>query len=129
MESTKTRGFVRLGDTNLTVADPGEDIRGRTVVDRDGEEIGEVRSLFIDEGERRARFFELESGGILGHGGDAKLIPVEAINEVRKDAVRIDTTGRHVVGSLRFDPELAADERYWHSLYGYYGYSPYWAGR
>jgi sporulation protein YlmC with PRC-barrel domain len=129
MQSTKTRSFVRLGDTKLTVADPGEDIRGRAVIDRDGEEIGEVRALFIDDDERRVRFFEVEGGGVLGLGIEPKLIPVEVIDEVTDGAIRIGATGEHVRGSLRFNPELAQEERYWHSLYGYFGYSPYWAGR
>jgi sporulation protein YlmC with PRC-barrel domain len=129
MQSTNTRRLVRLGDTKLTVADPGEDIRGRAVIDRDGEEIGEVRALFIDGDERRVRFFEVESGGVLGLGTEKKLVPVNVIDKVTDDAVRIGATGKHVRGSVRFQPELAQDERYWHSLYGYYGYSPYWAGR
>jgi hypothetical protein len=68
MQSTMTRGLVRLGDTDLTEADPAEDIRGRTVIDVDGEEIGEVRSLFIDADEHRVRFFEVEGEGLIGVG-------------------------------------------------------------
>ena len=52
----KTATLMRLSDTELTVADPAEDIRGRTVVDRNGEEIGDVDDLLLDDHGKRVRF-------------------------------------------------------------------------
>jgi len=43
-----TAALRRLSDTELKVADPAADIRDRRVVDRDGEDIGEVNNLLID---------------------------------------------------------------------------------
>ena len=60
--------LVRLGDTDLTVAEDAVDVRGRRVVDRDGDDIGEVDDLVIDDDERRVRFLEVASGGFLGIG-------------------------------------------------------------
>jgi sporulation protein YlmC with PRC-barrel domain len=65
-QSEKTAMLVRLSDTELTVADPAADMRNRKVVDRDGEEIGEVDDLLIDAPEKRVRFLEVASGGFLG---------------------------------------------------------------
>jgi sporulation protein YlmC with PRC-barrel domain len=65
-QSEKTATLVRLSDTELTVADPAADMRNRKVVDRDGEEIGEVDDLLIDAPEKRVRFLEVASGGFLG---------------------------------------------------------------
>jgi len=60
-----TAKLVRLSDTELTIANPAEDIRGRAVVDRDGEDIGEVEDLLIDAQEKRVRMLEVASGGFL----------------------------------------------------------------
>ena len=37
-----------LRDSDLTVADPDEDIRGRTVKDKDGKEMGRIDDLLFD---------------------------------------------------------------------------------
>ena len=62
----KTAKLVRLSDTELTIANPAEDIRGRAVVDRDGEELGEVEGLLIDAPEEHVHWLEAASGGFLG---------------------------------------------------------------
>ncbi len=67
--------FVKLGDTSHTVADPAEDIRGRHVVDRNGEDIGKVDALMIDVSEGKVRFLHVKGGGFLGIGDETLLIP------------------------------------------------------
>ena len=123
--------LVDLSDTDLEIFDPEADVRGRTVLDREGEEVGKVNSILIDDHEQKVRFLEIESGGFLGIGGESRLVPVDAITEVSEDEVRIDQTREHVHGSPSYDPELvreyAWDDPYYGSLYGYYGYAPYWA--
>ncbi len=118
--------LVKLGDTDLTVADKAEDIRGRKVLDKAGQEIGEVDALLIDDQESKVRFLEVASGGFLGIGKDKVLIPVDAIAKIDGDHVHIDQTREHVAGAPDYDPSLAEDVDYYGGLYGYYGYSPYW---
>jgi sporulation protein YlmC with PRC-barrel domain len=127
MTTMKTAALVRLEDTDLTVADPAEDIRDRVVVDRNRDEIGEVKSLLIDERELKVRFLEVESGGLLGLGGERRLIPVEAVVRVEDDAVQVDQTREHIHGSPPYDPQLAHDVSYYGDVYGYYGHLPYWS--
>jgi sporulation protein YlmC with PRC-barrel domain len=127
MKSTNAASLVKLGDAKLTVADPAEDIRGRTVVDRAGEEIGEIKSLLIDEQEAKVRMLEVQSGGFLGVGGETRLVPVDAITRVTEDTVHVDQTRAHVHGSPPYDPRLAVDESYYGDIYGHYGYAPFWA--
>ncbi|MFN0156140.1 MAG: PRC-barrel domain-containing protein [Gaiella sp.] len=117
---------MKLRDSGLTVADPAEDVRGHKAVDRDGEEIGKVTDLYIDEEERRARFLEVESGGFLGIGGESRLIPVDAVTGVDEDTVRIGATRQRVHASPRYDPELAEQAEYWEGAYGYYESVPFW---
>ena len=115
----------KLSDMDLTVADPAEDIRGRKVRDRNGEDIGEVDDLFVDEEAIKVRFLQIASGGFLGIGETKFLVPVDAITRITDDTVHIDQTGDRVAGAPRYDPALA-EEPDWLGYYGYYGYGPYW---
>src|SRR5205823_1454428 len=109
----------------LTVADHTHDIRGRKVVDRSGEEIGDVDELFVDEGEQRVRFIRVASGGFLGLVETKFLMPVDAITYIDDDIVHVDQTREHVAGAPPYDPELV-EEPSWLDYYAYYGYDPYW---
>lgn len=117
--------LVRLSDTDLTVANPAEDIRGRKVVDKEGNEIGEVDDLFIDDREAKVRFLQIASGGFLGIGETKFLVPVDAIAKISDEVVHINQERERVAGAPRYDPDLI-DERYINEVYGYYGYAPYW---
>jgi sporulation protein YlmC with PRC-barrel domain len=117
--------LVKLSDSQLTVADPAEDVRGRKVLDKAGEEIGEVDDLLIDDRENKVRFLQVASGGFLGIGETKFLIPVEAITAVQSDAIQVDQARERIAGAPRYDPDLA-QEPDWGAYYGYYGYTPYW---
>jgi CBS domain-containing protein/sporulation protein YlmC with PRC-barrel domain len=117
--------LIRLSDTNLTLADPAEDIRGIKALDMAGEELGTVDDLFIDEQERKVRFLEVSSGGFLGLGATKFLLPVDAIARITADVVHINQSRERVAGAPQYDPTLVED-RYVHDLYGHYGYPPYW---
>jgi sporulation protein YlmC with PRC-barrel domain len=129
-QSEKTATLVRLSDTELTVADAAADIRDRQVVDRDGEEIGEVDDLLIDTPEKRVRFLEVASGGFLGLGKTKFLIPVDAIIRICDDTVYVNQTRQYIAGAPPYDPDLihkdAGEEGYYGDVYRHYGYPPYW---
>jgi sporulation protein YlmC with PRC-barrel domain len=126
----KTAKLVRLSDTELTIANPAEDIRGRTVIDRDGEDIGEVEDLLIDDHEKRVRLLEVASGGFLGIGKTQFLLPVEAITRLSDDTVYVNQTRQYIAGAPCYDPDLihqeAGEKGYYGDVYQYYGYPPYW---
>jgi sporulation protein YlmC with PRC-barrel domain len=100
------------------------------VVDRDGEEIGEVNDLLIDEHDRRVRFLEVASGGFLGIGAKKFLIPVEAITRLTDDTVYINQERQYIAGAPPYDPALINKETieggYYGDVYRYYGHRPYW---
>jgi hypothetical protein len=58
---SETAVLVRLDDTDLTLADPADDVRGKSVVDTNGDEVGEVDGLIIDQEERRVRLLQLSA--------------------------------------------------------------------
>ena len=125
MAQEQQGSLVRLKDADLTV-NPDEDIRGRKVLDPDGEDIGTVDALLVDEADRRVRFLEVGSGGFLGIGEKKRLIPVDAITGIG-DEVRVDVTRQTIAGGPAYDPEvLEYSPDYYGELYGYYGYAPYW---
>jgi sporulation protein YlmC with PRC-barrel domain len=123
--NAKTR-LVKLADTNLQI-DPDEDVRGQKVYDKGEQEIGHVADLLVDEAERRVRFLEVESGGVLGIGAKEVLIPVDAISHVSDDGVCLDQSRERISGAPRYDPNLD-EQQYWTDVYGYWGYNPFWRG-
>jgi sporulation protein YlmC with PRC-barrel domain len=121
--------LLRLRDTQLTVADPHQDVRGYKVIDKDEREFGSVEDLLIDDTEKRVRFLLVGSGGFLGLGERKFLIPVDAIKRITADRVCIDRAGDHVAQGPHYDPALADEtqlQEHLSTVYGYYGYMPYW---
>jgi sporulation protein YlmC with PRC-barrel domain len=112
------------------VARPAGDynVRGRKVLDNTGKNVGTVEGLMVDDVQNKVRFLQVECGGFLGLGATHVLIPVDAITRIGSDEVTIDRGGEHLRGAPRYDPALVdtADERYWHGVYGYYGFAPFW---
>lgn len=123
---SETATLVRLADTDLTLANPADDVRGRTAVDRGGAEVGEVDDLVIDEEERRVRLLQVGSGGFLGIGKQKVLVPVDAVTAV-DDVVHIDTAREHVASGPVYDPDLVLRRDTVAGLYDHYGMLPYWS--
>lgn len=129
---TSTASLVRLSkEDDLMVANSDEDIRGRKVLDKSGEEIAEVEDLLLDVSQKEVRFLMVGSGG---HGPAKKigkkksLIPVEAIIAIDEDSVTVDQSGDDIIGAPEYDPaivEVPKEKNYWDKWYGWYGYYPY----
>lgn len=117
----------RLSDTDLMVADPGQDVRGRKVKDKYGDDIGKVVDLLVDDGERQVRFLLVEHGGFLGMGETRFLVPVDAISQVTDDCVHINHSREYVAAAPAYHPDLVNDRPYHASIHSYYGNSPYQA--
>ena len=109
MEQTTKPTLVKLGDTDLTVGDPNEDVRGRTVLDRNNDEIGHVDALMIDDQDTKVRFLQVAAGGFLGLGEKKFLVPVDAIVKIDDDHVHVDRTREQVAGAPDYDPTLVLD--------------------
>lgn len=124
MATRETSKLIKLTDSGQTLT-PEEDIRGFDVKDKDGEDIGKIDELLIDEAENKVRFLEVASGGFLGIGENKSFIPVDAITRIDEN-VHIDQTRGHVAGAPAYDPELVDQSSYYEDVYGYYGYSPFW---
>ena len=126
MDDRSGARLIRLGDSGQMLADPAEDIRGSRVHDRDGEEIGKIDDLLIDEDEGKVRMVRIEEGGFLGIGSTPFFLPVDAITSIADGEVHVDQTRSRVAEAPRYDPELTDQSDYFSELYDHYGYAPYW---
>ena len=126
MSSTNQVRLTKLSDADMTISDASADVRGRTVLDKLGDEIGKVDALMIDDRESKVRFLQVASGGFLGIGARHFLIPVDAVTRVDADHVHVDQTRERVASSPGYDPTVVPETDYYTDVYGYYGYGPYW---
>ncbi|MCW4384555.1 PRC-barrel domain-containing protein [Salinibacterium sp. SYSU T00001] len=118
--------LIKLSESDERIENGSADIRGLKVKDAGGEDIGTVDDLLIDPDADEVRFIVVASGGFLGIGQDETYIPVEAVTDISDD-VSVDLSREKLEGAPGYDPELAPDRGYYDRVYGYYGYSPYWA--
>lgn len=125
-DSPRTATLYPMSESELTVADPAADVRGRTVVDRNEDELGRVDDLLLDDRENRIRFLRVGEGGFLGIGKSHYLVPVDAVVSVDADRVHIDRERRGMGDVPAYDPELAARPDYYDGVYGWWGAAPFW---
>ncbi|MFE5603385.1 PRC-barrel domain-containing protein [Streptomyces coelicoflavus] len=126
MTADKAPMLNKISDSQQTVETPEEDVRGRKVADTDGNDIGKVEDLLVDEPERKVRFLLVAHGGFLGFGETKSFIPVEAVSHITDDQVFIDQFRERVSKAPVYDPDLTDEPQYYSNVYGYYGYAPFW---
>ncbi|MDG4782267.1 PRC-barrel domain-containing protein [Micromonospora sp. WMMD961] len=127
MPHDTTAILVKLSDSGQTIADVEQDVRGRRVLDADGDDLGKVDDLLIDRDEHKVRFLRVEHGGILGIGATATFLPVEAVRDVGDDTVRVDLTREKIEQAPTYDPEVVEEAGYYEDVYWYYGYAPFFS--
>jgi sporulation protein YlmC with PRC-barrel domain len=118
-------------EQTLGIVLSGSSLKGDKVVNYQGEDLGKIEEIMIDLDRGRVAYVVLSFGGFLGVGDKLFAIPWQAFS--------VDTTQKRLV--LNADKELLEkapgfDKNNWpdmadlslgSTLYGYYGYKPYWA--
>ncbi|MEO6956408.1 MAG: PRC-barrel domain-containing protein [Antricoccus sp.] len=121
-----SNNYATLGDRGETVDGSANDLRGREVKDRDRNDIGKVADFLVDDQEHKVRLLLIEHGGFLGFGRTKTLIPIDAITTISEDDVLLDQSREHVAAAPGYDPDLVDDRPQQASVYGHFGYEPYW---
>jgi len=127
MITMHVRELEPLSASALQLADPADDLRGRTVCDRTGASIGTVEEVWFDGDKLRARMVEVSHGGLLGLGQRHQLIPMEAIRGRDEKNVYVDRDRDEIVNGPEFWSDDITDmELHYLSVYSWYGLAPYW---
>src|SRR5215210_3030861 len=121
--------LVKLSESeDLLLEEPWQDIRGLDVMDVNGEQIGSVEDLYLDDREeglvRAPRFLDVSAGGFLGMGKKHFLVPVEEVtrNVSEEDRVTVNHNRETVLGSPDFDPDdTMPDLSFQRTVYSHYG--------
>jgi sporulation protein YlmC with PRC-barrel domain len=127
MALTFTRDLEPLTSSGLALEDASRDLRGRDVIDRDGESAGTVADMLIDPNLRIARILILETGGgLLGMGKKQYLVPLEAVHDDGSQ-VRIDRSKDEITDEPEYHPADGEEEELQYAqVYAAYGIRPYW---
>jgi len=99
--------LVRKNDYDVLLANPIEDVRGHTVLDQNGSELGTVDGLFVDEREKHVRLLLIKkTGGFLRFAATMFLLPVDDISQATTDTVRVNRTREWPTGVPHYDPRM-----------------------
>jgi sporulation protein YlmC with PRC-barrel domain len=128
------RELDRLSRSGLSAADLenlDDDLAGRTVYDRAGEEIGTVEDELVEPRQLRVPFLIVAWGGLLGIGKQQRLVPMEAISRIEVDGVHIDRDKDLIVSAPAYHDNLEVEdaELHYSAVYDLYGITPYWMGQ
>ena len=109
----------------------GSSLKGDKVVNYKGEDLGKIEEIMIDLDRGRVAYAVLSFGGFLGLGDKLFAIPWQAItvDTVKKQLI-LNADKALLEKAPGFDKENwpdMADLSLGTTLYGYYGYKPYWA--
>jgi sporulation protein YlmC with PRC-barrel domain len=105
-------------------------LKGDNVVNHQGEALGKIEEIMIDLDRGRIAFAVLSFGGFLGMGDKLFAIPWQAfsVDTIQKRLV-LNTKKELLEKATGFDksnwPNMA-DPTWGSTVYGYYGYKPYW---
>lgn len=126
MTTNRNATISKLSDSGRSITPTADDIRGRRVNDKNGDDLGKVHDLLIDDQEHRVRFLLVEHGGFLGMGATESFIPIDDITTITDKIVTINHTREHVAEAPAYNPDLIDDSTYHGNIYGHYGFTPYW---
>jgi len=114
--------LVKLSDSeSLHLQEPWQDIHELDVYDINGEQIGSVEDLYVDQETLQPRFLDVGAGGFLGVGKKHFLIPVEVVKvEVSEERVSVDQERDKVVDSPEFDPDEVPEAALQRAVYAFY---------
>lgn len=105
-------------------------INGDKVVNREGENLGDIKDLMIDTNNGRVAYAVLEFGGFMGMGSKLFAVPLSAMQVDTENHQFIFEQDKEVLKNAPgFDKDDWPDfsDRTWgSSVHAHYGVRPYW---
>ncbi|HEU4846882.1 MAG TPA: PRC-barrel domain-containing protein, partial [Rubrobacteraceae bacterium] len=96
--------LVRLDDFEGEIDEHWQEARGRTVLDKNGDEAGTVEELYIWEGPSTVHLIKVSSEE------GSFLIPVHAATSVDEDGVKLETSRDKITSSPGYDSDDVPDD-------------------
>ena len=99
------------------------ELRQHQVLDPNGQFVGEVANLYVDEGNRELQFVDVVTGGFLGIGKKHHLVPVEAIREEGPGSITLGVDQETIERAPTYpNPQVGPDNEYQRTIREHYGY-------
>ncbi len=114
--------LIKLRDSTLPRGATAKSLLDSDVYDRDGERIGSVKDLYVDEDGGEVRFLDVGAGGFLGLGEKRFMVPMEAVTDTSGGGVTIDESREKVKGSPEVVSKGGPEDAKQQEVYDYYGY-------
>ncbi len=108
-QDRQTQQDRRLGDQETGEFKPYlmmSDLRGARVVGADGDRIGRIGDVILDQSSGHIGFVTIETGGVLGMGTTSRPVPWEALQRSGETEFRLSVTQDRISQS----PELRTDD-------------------
>jgi sporulation protein YlmC with PRC-barrel domain len=118
--------LIKLSDSeDLRLREPVQNIRGLDVYDNNGDQVGTVEDLYVDQETQAPRLLDVGAGGFLGIGKKHFLVPFEEVSRSVSEEERVVVRQNRdkVLGSPDFDPDEMPEVDLQRAVYAYYGYS------
>lgn len=122
MEIGNSGTLVPLGRQAASPGGGQQDLRGRRVFDRAGEEIGNIRDLLLDGGNGQIKFLVVAADHTIDTVLREFAIPVDAIARLEPDRLFLEHLRERVLSGPLYDPAQSPPPDYWDGLTTYYGY-------
>ena len=106
------------------------DFEGEDVVNRKGEDLGDIKDVMLDVRRGRIAYAVLSAGGFLGIGNKLFAVPWNALTlDTDRKCFILDVDKERLMNAPGFDPDhwpSMADSQWANQLHNYYGTRPYW---
>ena len=106
------------------------DFEGEDVVNRKGEDLGDIKDIMLDVRRGRIAYAVLSAGGFLGVGNKLFAIPWNALTlDTDRKCFILDVDKERLMNAPGFDPDhwpSMANSQWANHLHNYYGTRPYW---
>jgi len=105
-------------------------LTGDPVLDRDGQELGEIREIMLDMPTGRIAYAVLSFGGFMGVGDKLFAVPWSALTlDADRKAFILDVSKERLREAPGFDKDhwpSMAQPTWASTVYKFYGVDPYW---